>query len=204
MIDFESIVTPEIAHIELELKDYDVILVNTGDDHTALTQYYSEIKDEMANISSYFNKQYLREVSKEEFLNAIPELKNKFGGRAVLRALHFYDENERVTLAYESIKNNDIKTFLKCVNESGESSYKLLQNCYYANDVSQGITLGVVLSQRIIKDGAVRVHGGGFAGTILAIVNKNESEHYLNEMIKVFGKANCNRVFLRKLGTTKL
>ena len=204
MIDFESIVTPEIAHIELELKDYDVILVNTGDDHTALTQYYSEIKDEMANISSYFNKQYLREVSKEEFLNAIPELKNKFGGRAVLRALHFYDENERVTLAYESIKNNDIKTFLKCVNESGESSYKLLQNCYYANDVSQGITLGVVLSQRIIKDGAVRVHGGGFAGTILAIVNKNESEHNLNEMIKVFGKANCNRVFLRKLGTTKL
>ena len=129
MIDFESIVTPEIAHIELELKDYDVILVNTGDDHTALTQYYSEIKDEMANISSYFNKQYLREVSKEEFLNAIPELKNKFGGRAVLRALHFYDENERVTLAYESIKNNDIKTFLKCVNESGESSYKLLHNC---------------------------------------------------------------------------
>lgn len=204
MIDFESIVTPKIDHIELELNDYDVILINTGDDHTSLTQYYSEIKDEMSNVSSYFNKKNLREVNKNEFLKAIPELKKKYGGRAVLRAMHFYDENERVNLAYEAIKNNDIKSFLKYVNESGESSYKLLQNCYYANDVNQGITLALILSQKMIKDGACRVHGGGFAGTILAIVNKSESEEYLKEMSKVFGNENCNRVELRKLGVTKL
>lgn len=204
MIDFESTVTPKISHIELELNDYDVILVNTGDDHTALTQYYSEIKDEMSNVSSHFNKKTLREVNKEEFFKAIPELKNKYGGRAILRAIHFFEENERVEIAYKAIENGDISTFLKCVNESGESSYKLLQNCYYANDINQGITLGVVLSQRLIGDGAVRVHGGGFAGTILAIVNKKESNKYIDEMSKVFGKENCNKVYLRKLGTTKL
>ena len=204
MIDFESIITPKISHIELELNDYDVILVNTGDDHTALTQYYSEIKDEMSKISSYFNKKTLREVNEEEFLKSLPELKNKFGGRAILRAIHFFEENKRVEIAYNAIENGDIVTFLRCINESGESSYKLLQNCYYANDINQGITLGVVLSQRLIKDGAVRVHGGGFAGTILVIVNKNESDKYLDEMSKVFGKENCNKVYLRKLGVTKI
>lgn len=204
MIDFESIVTPKIAHVELDLDDYDVILVNTGDDHTSLTQYYSEIKDEMASIAKHFGKTVLREVNVEEFYGSLKELKKNYGGRAVLRAIHYFDENERVNVAYNAIKNNDIKTFLKCVNESGESSYRLLQNCYYANDINQGITLGVVLSQRIIKDGAVRVHGGGFAGTILAFVNKNESENYINKMSEVFGKENCNRVGLRKLGVTRL
>ena len=203
-IDFKSIEKPEINHIELELNDYDVILVNTGDDHTSLTQYYSEIKDDMANISGYFNKKVLREVEHEEFLNNIPKLKTKFGGRAVLRAMHYYDENKRVQRAYEAIEKNDIKTFLECVNESGESSYKLLQNCYYANDVSQGITLALTISKKIIKDGACRVHGGGFAGTILAIVNKKESGYYLDVMRAIFSKENCNRVDLRKLGVTKL
>ncbi len=203
-IDFKSIEEPLINHLELELLDYDVILINTGDDHTSLTQYYSEIKDEMANIANYFGKHNLREVTHEDFLNNIPYLRKKYGGRAVLRAMHYYDENKRVVEAYEAIKNDDVKTFLKCMNESGESSYKLLQNCYYANDVSQGITLALIVSQKIIKDGACRVHGGGFAGTILAIVNKKESDHYLEVMSSIFSKENCNRVELRKLGVTKL
>ena len=158
----------------------------------------------MANISSYFNKKVLRDVTHEEFLNNIPQLKEKFGGRAVLRAMHYYDENKRVEKAYEAIEKNDIKTFLDCVNESGESSYKLLQNCYYANDVNQGITLALTISKKVIKDGACRVHGGGFAGTILAIVNKSEADNYLNVMSAIFSKENCNRVDLRKLGVTKL
>ena len=121
MIDFESIVTPKIDHIELELNDYDVILVNTGDDHTSLTQYYSEIKDEMAAIANHFGKTVLREVSTEDFYSSLKVLKKKYGGRAILRAIHYFDENERVNIAYNAIKDNDIKTFLKCVNESGES-----------------------------------------------------------------------------------
>lgn len=203
-IDFKSIEKPEIEHIELELNDYDVILINTGDDHTSLTQYYAEIKDEMANIASFFKKKVLREVSYEEFMKNLPMLNKKYGGRAVLRAMHYYDENIRVQEAYNAIEKDDIKTFLKCVNESGESSYKLLQNCYYANDVNQGITLALTISKKIIKDGACRVHGGGFAGTILAIVNKNESQNYLEIMSSIFSKENCNRVYLRKLGVTKL
>lgn len=203
-IDFESIVTPKINHIELELDGYDVVLVNTGDDHTSLTQYYAEIKDEMHNVASFFNKTVLREVNHEDFLNNLPNIKNKFGGRAVLRAMHYFDENKRVEEAYKAIEKDDIQGFLNCVNESGESSYKLLQNCYYANDVSQGITLALTISKKIIKNGACRVHGGGFAGTILAIVSKEESDYYLEVMSAVFGNENCNRVELRKLGVTKL
>lgn len=204
LIDFESIDTPLINHIELELENYDVLLINTGDDHTSLTKYYSEIKEDMEKVSSYFNKKNLREVAYKDFLDAIPILREKFGGRAILRAIHYYDENERVKRAYKAIENNDISTFLTCVNESGESSYKLLQNCYYANDINQGITLALTISKKIIIDGACRVHGGGFAGTILAIVNKNESKDYLEVMGSIFSKENCNRVELRKLGVTKL
>ena len=204
MIDFESIKTPLIQHVELELENYDVVLINTGDDHSSLTQYYAEIKDDMSNIAKYFKKDVLREVNHEDFLKAIPALKKEFGGRAILRAMHYYDENKRVEEAYNAICNKDIPTFLKCVNDSGESSYKLLQNCYYANDASQGITLALTISKKIIKDGACRVHGGGFAGTILAFVNKNETSYYLDVMKAVFGEENCNRVHLRMLGSIKI
>lgn len=204
MIDFKSTVDPSIKHVELELNDYDVILVNTGDDHTSLTKYYAEIKDEMAMIANYFNKSVLREVTHQEFLYEIPVLREKFGGRAILRAMHYFDENKRVELAYKAIMNKDIKMFLRCMSNSGESSYKLLQNCYYADDKNQGIPLALTISKKIIKDGAYRVHGGGFAGTILAIVNKNESNEYINVMRKIFGDKNCNKVGLRKLGVTKL
>ena len=204
MIDFESTKTPLIQHVELELKDYDVVLINTGDDHSALTPYYAEIKDDMAKIAKHFKKNVLREVTHEDFLNEIPTLRKKFGGRAIIRAMHYYDENKRVEKAYKAICNKDISTFLNCVNESGESSYKMLQNCYYANDASQGITLALTISKKIIKDGACRVHGGGFAGTILAFVNKNESDYYLDVMRKVFGDENCNRVNLRMLGSIKI
>ena len=204
MIDFNSIKEPLIKHVELELKDYDVILVNTGDDHTTLTKYYAEIKDEMALIANHFNKTVLREVNHKDFLYEIPVLREKYGGRAILRAMHYFDENKRVELAYKAIINNDIKTFLRCVNNSGESSYKLLQNCYYADDKNEGIPLALTISKKIIKDGACRVHGGGFAGTILAIVNKDESEEYISVMKKVFGENNCNKVELRKLGVTKV
>ena len=109
MIDFKSIKEPNIKHVELELNDYDVVLVNTGDDHTSLTKYYAEIKDEMAMIAKYFNKEVLREVAHQDFLNEIPVLREKFGGRAILRAMHYFDENKRVELAYKAIINNDIK-----------------------------------------------------------------------------------------------
>lgn len=204
MIDFKSTKNPIINHVELDLPDYDVVLVNTGDDHTSLTKYYAEIKDEMAAIAKHFNKNVLREVNEKDFYDSLPTLKEKYGGRAILRAMHYFDENTRVEKAYNSILNKDIKTLLQCINESGESSYKLLQNCYYANDINQGIPLALAISKRTIKDGACRVHGGGFAGTILAIVNKTESDNYIRLMRQVFGENNCNKVELRKLGVTKL
>jgi len=204
MIDFKSTSEPKIEQMYLELNDYDVILINTGDDHCNLTDYYKSIQDDMKDISTYFNCSSLREVKEDEFYHSLPILKEKYGGRAILRAVHYFEENKRVIKARDAIINNNIELFLKLINESGVSSFELLQNCFYPEDKKQGITLALTLSKRIVKDGAFRVHGGGFAGTILAFVNKKESDNYLNEMSKVFGLNNCVKVKLTKEGTKRL
>ena len=201
-VDFKDNSKPVIENFNFELKDYRIVLVNTGGSHNNLTKYYSSIKIDMKKVASFFNKDNLREVSKEDFYNSLPMLKRKVGGRAILRAIHFFDENERVITASEALKSGDIQTFLKMVNESGESSYKLLQNCFIEKDLKQGIALALEISKKTIKNGAVRVHGGGFKGTIIAYVSVNEQIEYINTMKKIFGERNVQKVNLRPVGVT--
>lgn len=203
-IDFNDVNAPVISHLEASLKDYEIVIVNTGGDHSNLTSHYAAIKDEMKKVANYFGKEYLRDVDEKEFYQELSRLNKFVKGRAILRAMHFFDENKRVDLAYNALKENDVETFLKCINGSGESSYKLLQNCYYAGDKEQGVTLGLTLSKKILTKGACRVHGGGFAGTILAFVHKDNFERYMTVMSRVFGEKNCVRVELRSLGATHL
>ena len=132
----------------------------------------------------------------------IPFVYRKLGGRHALRAMHFIDENKRVERGFEALQNGDTRLFLEMINRSGESSYKLLQNCYYAGDVSQGISLGTNLTKRFLKDAAVRVHGGGFAGTILAFVPNDQLRSYYDLMQAVYGENAVMRVLLRNYGTT--
>ncbi len=183
---------------------YSFIITNTGGDHAKLTPHYAAIRTEMNEIASYFGKTVMRDVPYDEFFYALPALKGKYSGRAIMRALHFYCENERVDLAAQALKTGDAPLFLDCINKSGLSSLNLLQNCYVPADTAQPMVLGIELSRRIIKDGAIRVHGGGFAGSILAIVNDGEAESYMHEMSELFGKNNVFKASVREPGTTRV
>ncbi len=200
-LDFETPNKPLISKLSSP-KGYSLVITNTGGDHASLTSHYADIRKEMEEVSSYFGKKVLREVSYEEFLNEVPNLKEKFSSRAILRAIHFYEENERVIKTEKALREGNVQEFLKNVNLSGISSIGLLQNCYVPGETNQPVVLGIEFSRAIIKDGAVRVHGGGFAGSILAIVNDNEVNEYVLKMQKVFGAENVFKAQIREVGTT--
>ena len=201
-IDFKDNSKPVVENFAFQLKDYRVVLINTGGSHGNLTSYYAAIKQDMKKVAKFFGKDNLREVSEEDFYNNLPQIKRKVGGRAIMKAIHFYEENKRVLTAYNALKDGDVTTFLNMVKESGESSYKLLQNCFVQKDTKQGIALALALSKQILKNGACRVHGGGFKGTIIAYVHVSEQINYIDKMKKMFGERNVVKVGLRQIGTS--
>lgn len=204
-IHFKTINNPEIVHIEASFDPYQVVLVSTGGDHSNLTEHYAAILEEMKSIAHYFHKNYLSQVSEKRFRASIPELrKNGISDRAILRAFHFYHEMKTVRSGFRALKNGRIKRFIKAVQESGDSSYKYLQNTSIPGSTSQNINLALTLSSFTIKDGACRVHGGGFEGTILAFVHQKEVDHYCKVMSEVFGEENVHRISLRNQGAMHL
>ena len=202
-LDFNTPTKPVISQLNAP-EGYTLVITNTGGDHASLTEHYAAIRKEMESIAEYFCKKVLRDVPYEEFLTKIPTLKRHFSGRAILRAIHYYNENERVLQAENALSEGNVKEFLNAVNGSGLSSLVLLQNCMVPADVMQPVVLGIEYSRQIIKDGAVRVHGGGFAGSILAFVNDNEVDGYVSSMKKLFGNDNVFKASIRKVGTTKI
>lgn len=202
-LDFKNPTSPEIAKFDMP-KGYALVITNTGGDHASLTPHYAAIRQEMESVAEFFGKKVLREVDYCEFFEKIHQLKEHASDRAILRAMHFFEENKRVERACEALSQNNAKEFLKAVNESGLSSLILLQNCAVPGEVSQPVILGIELSRSIINDGAVRVHGGGFAGSILAIVNNDERENYVKVMQRVFGEENVFTAHVRPTGTQKM
>lgn len=202
-LDFEKPTEPVIEKLDPPI-GYTLIITNTGGDHADLTDHYASIRKEMEAIANYFGKKVLRDVEYLEFIERIPSLNRHFSGRAIMRAMHFYDENNRVIAARDALKANDVKGFLKNVNESGLSSLVLLQNCSVPGDKAQPVVLGIEYSRKILKDGAVRVHGGGFAGSILAFVKNEEVDDYVRNMSKLFGTENVFKANVRKVGTVKI
>ncbi len=200
-LDFNKPTEPKINKLQAP-KGYTLVITNTGGNHASLTEHYAAIRREMEEVASFFGKKVLRDVPKSDFNKMLPTLKRRFSGRAILRALHFYQENERVLTAEKALLHGDTKTFLKAVNDSGTSSLTLLQNCYVPGDIKQPVVLGIELSKDFIKDGAVRVHGGGFAGSILAFVNDSEVKSYVQFMKKLFGDSNVFEASVRSIGTT--
>lgn len=143
----------------------------------------------MASVARYFGAEVLRDCDENGFYANIAKIREKCGDRAVLRALHYFNENKRVDKQREALENGNIDEFLRLVNESGNSSFMYLQNAFSVSDASsQGISLGVALAKKILNGkGAVRLHGGGFAGTIQAFVPNEMSEDFFKEMSAVFG-----------------
>ena len=199
-IDFKSTDEPYIKSIRSTITDYEFVLVNCKDSHSSLTNLYSKIKEDMLLISSHFNKKSLREVYHKDFYNAKDELISKYGEDVYLRGKHYYEENERVRKAKDALIKRNQKEFIRLMNESGESSFYQLKNCYVSS-LDENLPKGILKSKEIIHDGAVRVHGGGFAGTILALVSKEEVDYYIKEMRKMFGYKNVKKITTNRFGT---
>lgn len=203
-IDFKSTKNLKIQSIDWGFEDLLIVLTNTGGDHCDLTSQYADIRLEMEGVAKQFGCKKLRKVKEEDFYNAIPELQEKVSGRAILRAIHFFDENKRVDSCAKAVKNVNEKKFCNAINESGLSSYTMLQNCYPLADVEQRIPLGINLSKKIDGVKAVRVHGGGFAGTIIAYVDKTKCDDYVQKMKSVFGDNNVFVIGVRNDGTCRV
>jgi len=189
---------------DLPFKDngYTIILTNTGKGHAELSDEYSAIPLEMYSVAREYGGKRLCDISKETLLKNVTQY--KANDRALLRALHFFNENERVECVRES---GDIRQTLSMIEESGHSSWELLQNCWCDGDYKeQKISLALALSKEALKpDGGVcRIHGGGFAGVILAVVKNTHVSVYANSMSAVFGKNNVNRINIRRYGLVKL
>lgn len=206
-IDFADPEKPVLSPIDFTFTKYGyhLVIVDTKGNHADLTPDYAAVPIEMKEIAAFFGKQVLREISFEEFEAAIPELREKIqNDRAILRTYHFLTENERVTKMLEALQEEDIDTYLKLVQESGDSSYKFLQNLYSSkHPTEQGLALGIAMSERILAGrGASRVHGGGFAGTIQAYVPTDLLDEYCTKMERIFGEGSATAISVRSLKTS--
>jgi len=205
MMDFSDPENPQFEHISSEPAGYNLCVVNAKGSHAELTQDYADIPQEMRLIAQDFNREYLRDTSESAFYDRLAELR-KHGDRSVLRAMHFFGDNERVLKQCAALQEGRTDEFLLLVNESGRSSELLLQNIYSTrNPQDQGLTLALAVSRRILgSSGAVRVHGGGFAGTIQAYVPEALRNAYTSGMEAVFGEGCCNYLRIRSAGGTEV
>lgn len=203
-MDFFDPSAPKAKSLEWKFDDVGLVIINCGGDHCDLTDEYAAIRSDMHAVANFFGKEVLREVDKDEFFARLPELKNNFDGRAILRAIHFFEEDDRVNLAYDALAKDDKETFLRLITESGNSSYDLLQNCYPKGDTVQPIPLALAIAKRNEKTLATRVHGGGFAGTIISFVAKKDIDSYVEYMKKFFGEDSVFGVSVRNAGATEL
>ncbi len=156
----------------------------------------------MKSVAQFFGKSVLREVDKQELLDNISAVREKCSDRAVLRALHYFDDNERVLAQAEALERGDIEGFFKLINESGDSSFRYLQNIYASSaPAEQGLSLALYIAKSVLGDkGACRVHGGGFAGTIQAFVPNDMLDKFSAEIEKVFGEGSCYVLSIRPVG----
>ena len=200
-IDFKSIEDLEIANVEWTFSDLDIVLTNTGGDHADLTDQYASIRSEMEDVAAAMGAKTLRGVDEVEFWKDIPKLQRKVSGRAILRAIHFFNENRRVEKALDAVRTCDIVKFGEMIDESGRSSYQLLQNCYPLGDTAQRIPLALAVGGRMPGVLATRVHGGGFAGTVIAYVRRADTAAYVERMKSVFGDKNVFVIGVRNSGT---
>ena len=205
MIDFQRRDDPVVTPVQACFAGHSMCVVYTGDSHADLTPDYAACEKEMKDVAMFFGKEYLREVPFEEFHSSI-RLLRRLGDRAVLRAIHFYKDNERVIKQAAALNEKDIPAFFDLVIESGRSSVSYLQNAYSPGTPQhQGVTLALAVSEGLLKgSGAWRVHGGGFAGTVLAFVPEGMKEKYRRQMSDVFGEGCCHYLNIRSEGGMEL
>lgn len=203
-MDFADAKRPQIKQIptDLEGHGYSLCIVDTKGSHADLTEDYAAVPAEMKSVAAYFGKEYLREVAEEDFFANLAGLRETAGDRAVLRAIHFYTEQERVGRAVKALEKADFEGFLSAIGESGGSSAKYLQNIYSIKEPQvQNMTVALAVSEYYLRDnGVCRVHGGGFAGTVQAFVKNHAVRDYQNAVESIFGKGSCHILKIRPFG----
>ncbi len=186
-------------------RGYSIIITDVRQDHACLTDEYAAIINDMASVAGYFGKKRLCEVDGKQFASSIAQLRKCCSDRAILRAAHFFSENDRVDGAVEALSQGDLNRFFANVNASGRSSEAMLQNLFAQGSESQGVPLALYVSRQMLGGrGAVRVHGGGFGGTVLAFVPLDIKEQYMNVMDGIFGKDASCELSVRAISTDRI
>ena len=219
-IDFADPAAPVIEPLPFDMTaaGYHLCIVNTGGNHADLTDDYAAVPAEMKAVAAHFGKAVLREVTAEQVISAIPALREKVGDRAILRALHFLSENDRVAAQKAALeaaiaasdtatRDTAVDKYFEGVLASGRSSYCYLQNVYTIKNITeQGLSLALCLCEQVLggKRAAYRVHGGGFAGTVQAYVPTELVETFTKVMDGAFGEGATYDLRIRPVGAARL
>ena len=209
-IDFKDPSSPIVKEVDFDFVStgYSLVITDVGGGHDdpASQAEYASLPTEMKLVAAELGANVLREVTLEQIVDKIPEIREKTGDRAILRAYHFQGDNQRVVDQVAALENNDFDAFLKMVVESGYSSYMYNQNIFdVVHKDEQVVSLALALSEMILKgSGAWRVHGGGFGGTIQAFVPQDKLDEYIKTLEHVYGKGTCHALFIRSKGSIKL
>ena len=207
-IDFQDNANPVVERVDYDFaaSGHALCIIDSGADHADLTDEYAAVTRELKEVCAHFGKDVLREVPEEEFYAALPTLRMKAGDRAVLRAIHIYNDNRRVTAQVEALRRGDFDAFLALITESGLSSWRMLQNVVPAGYTHhQEVAVALALCEKLLGGrGACRVHGGGFAGTIQAFVPLEILPAFQEEMERVLGSGSCHVLSIRPVGGARL
>ena len=203
-IDFQDPAAPVVRKVDFDFSatGHTLCIINSGADHADLTDAYAAITSEMKSVAACFGKEVLRDVDETTFRATIPELRKALGDRAVLRAIHFFAENRRAVQEAQALENGDFAAFLTLVRASGLSSSLYLQNTFAPSDPKQqAIPMVLWAAEEVLQGtGAVRVHGGGFAGTVQAFVPNDRLPAFLDAMERLLGKGMCHMLSIRPEG----
>lgn len=203
-IDFKDTDNPEIKKVDFDFSKtgYALCIIDSGADHANLTNEYAAIPNEMKQAAGFFNKKYLREINKEDFIKNIPEIRKLAGDRAVLRALHYFNDSERAKEEAAALQEGKFSKFLSLINESGKSSFMYLQNVNVCGSArEQAVAVVLALCDELLgSQGAYRVHGGGFAGTVQAFVPYEQLKEFKTRIEAVTGTGSCHVLSIRPYG----
>lgn len=203
-IDFADPANPVVEAVDLDMDESGHVLciVESGGHHADLTEEYASVPEEMRDVAEFFDKEFLREVDEAVFWSSFPALREQVGDRSVLRAIHFFEDNARVPEQVKALRERRFDDYIMMVEQSGLSSAIQLQNLYATkNPQSQDVVVAISLAKHLLKGrGAVRVHGGGFAGTIQAYVPIEAVGEFSAGMDAVLGEGTCHTVRIRPVG----
>ena len=207
-IDFQDKTNPIIEPITFDFAatGHALCIIDTRASHADLTDEYASVTRELKAICAHFGKEVLRQIPEAEFYREVPALRKKCGDRAVLRAIHFYKDNDRVPQQVAALKSGDFAAFLELVKQSGRSSYMYLQNVIPTGRTEhQDVGVALALCEHYLNGrGAYRVHGGGFAGTVQAFVPMDLLEPFRAGIDAALGEGACHVLSIRPQGGVEM